>query len=243
MTRKAGRVPEETRARLLEAATEEFCQVGFQKTSLRTICAHAGVTTGAVYFFFEGKDDLLVHIIDPVCKEFLEFIDKHYGAHAKENHAGLYATKDEDIAMAHELIEIIKAHRPAVTVLLQNQEHEAVVAFLDKAVDQLIAYLIGLEETISRYYPNARGAGGETTTVWLAHVITDSFLEAVSASFRSKSYYSELDADDQEKDLLDLMPDMIIGELRISIQMVLRYRMFNSGQTDVPKEVLPLPAD
>ena len=243
MTRKAGRVPEETRARLLEAATEEFCQVGFQKTSLRTICAHAGVTTGAVYFFFEGKDDLLVQIIDPVCKEFLEFIDNHYGAHAKENRAGLYASQEDDIAMAHELIDIIRAHRPQVTVLMQNQDHEAVVAFLDKVVDQLIAYLTCLEDTILEHYPNARGDGGRITTVWLAHVITDSFLEAVSVSFRSKPYYSELDSAEQGREPLDLMPEMVIGELRVSIQMVLRYRMFNSGQTEVPKEVLPLPAD
>ncbi|MGI6535889.1 MAG: TetR family transcriptional regulator [Eggerthellaceae bacterium] len=48
MSRKAGTVSEETRARLLETASKEFSEVGFQKASLRSICSKAGVTTGAL---------------------------------------------------------------------------------------------------------------------------------------------------------------------------------------------------
>lgn len=43
---------ETTRERLLESASREFLSNGYQKASLRTICRNAGVTTGALYFFF-----------------------------------------------------------------------------------------------------------------------------------------------------------------------------------------------
>ena len=35
MSKKAGNIPEETRAALLKAATEEFAEYGFEKSSLR----------------------------------------------------------------------------------------------------------------------------------------------------------------------------------------------------------------
>ena len=58
MSRKTGNVPEETRAALIKAATEEFAEYGFEKSSLRRICARAEVTTGALYSSFANKNDL-----------------------------------------------------------------------------------------------------------------------------------------------------------------------------------------
>ena len=43
---------------LIEAAKKEFLEKGYNKASLRTICSKAGVTTGALYFFFENKAEL-----------------------------------------------------------------------------------------------------------------------------------------------------------------------------------------
>ena len=48
----------ETREKLLEGAMAEFSENGYMKASLRKICADAGVTTGALYFFFKNKNDL-----------------------------------------------------------------------------------------------------------------------------------------------------------------------------------------
>ena len=44
--------------RLLSAAKEEFLNKGFEKASLTDICKAAGVTTGALYKRFNGKEDL-----------------------------------------------------------------------------------------------------------------------------------------------------------------------------------------
>ena len=53
-----GEQDQQTRQRLLRCAKAEFLSRGFEHASLRRICGAAGVTTGAVYFFFQNKEDL-----------------------------------------------------------------------------------------------------------------------------------------------------------------------------------------
>ena len=55
----------ETRQKLIDSAKKEFFENGFAKASLRKICTNAGVTTGALYFFFKNKDDLFSAIVAP----------------------------------------------------------------------------------------------------------------------------------------------------------------------------------
>ena len=57
-----------TRQKLLEQAKVEFAEKGFMKASLRTICTNAGVTTGALYFFFRDKEDLFTSLYRNPCK-------------------------------------------------------------------------------------------------------------------------------------------------------------------------------
>ncbi|MBR1899632.1 MAG: TetR/AcrR family transcriptional regulator [Lachnospiraceae bacterium] len=45
-------------SRLLSAALEEFLDKGYENASLKEICGKAGVTTGALYKRFDGKEDL-----------------------------------------------------------------------------------------------------------------------------------------------------------------------------------------
>lgn len=46
----------ETKERLLISAKKEFVEKGYLQASLRNICKNAGVTTGALYFFFQDKE-------------------------------------------------------------------------------------------------------------------------------------------------------------------------------------------
>ena len=54
---------QDVRKHLLECAKQEFLAHGFQGASLRRTCAGAGVTTGAVYFFFQNKEDMFAQIV------------------------------------------------------------------------------------------------------------------------------------------------------------------------------------
>ena len=57
---------------IIEAAKEEFLQNGFQHTSINTIAKRAGVTTGALYTRYKGKDELFHSLVE----ELLQVLDK-----------------------------------------------------------------------------------------------------------------------------------------------------------------------
>lgn len=67
----------ETKERLLISARAEFLEKGYQKASLRSICKNAGVTTGALYFFFQDKEDLFSNIVQPTIDRIQTIASKH----------------------------------------------------------------------------------------------------------------------------------------------------------------------
>jgi len=60
------RDPERTRERLLQAAFREIYRSGFQSASLDTILASAGVTKGALYYYFKSKQALGYAVVEEV---------------------------------------------------------------------------------------------------------------------------------------------------------------------------------
>ena len=67
----------ETREMLLASAKQEFLEKGYQGASLRSICKNAGVTTGALYFFFQDKEDLFAAIVEPVLEKLKHMLQQH----------------------------------------------------------------------------------------------------------------------------------------------------------------------
>jgi AcrR family transcriptional regulator len=51
---------EETRERILDAALRLFRERGFDQTTMRDIAADAEVATGAAYYYFRSKEDLVM---------------------------------------------------------------------------------------------------------------------------------------------------------------------------------------
>ena len=78
----------ETRKRLQECAMEEFLEKGFMKASLRSICKKAGVTTGALYFFFEDKDDLFASLVQEPLAGVREAMERHFMGEKQAMEAG-----------------------------------------------------------------------------------------------------------------------------------------------------------
>ena len=51
---------EETRERIVDASLELFREKGFDETTMRDIAASAGVATGAAYYYFRSKEELVM---------------------------------------------------------------------------------------------------------------------------------------------------------------------------------------
>ena len=64
------RRPIKTRETLLASGKEEFLAGGYEKASLRTICKRAGLTTGAFYNQFSGKEELFSALVEPMLGGF-----------------------------------------------------------------------------------------------------------------------------------------------------------------------------
>jgi AcrR family transcriptional regulator len=74
MARTTGSTAPETRSRILDAAIALFRERGFAGSSIRELAERAGMTTAAMYYHFQGKDQILEALFDP-CLEGLRAID------------------------------------------------------------------------------------------------------------------------------------------------------------------------
>lgn len=62
---------EALRARILDAGKEEFFRHGFSKATIRNIATRAGVTTGAIYIYFQDKTALFDALVSSPAQEML----------------------------------------------------------------------------------------------------------------------------------------------------------------------------
>lgn len=60
--------------RLIQAAKEEFLQKGFEKASLTNICKASGVTTGALYKRYKGKEELFCALVDDTVQSMKDYV-------------------------------------------------------------------------------------------------------------------------------------------------------------------------
>jgi AcrR family transcriptional regulator len=71
----AERNPERTRRRLVEAAGQVVAERGFPGASVGLIAQKAGVSTGAIYAHFEGKDAVLFAVFEEHVRWFEEQLE------------------------------------------------------------------------------------------------------------------------------------------------------------------------
>jgi len=65
--------------RLIQSAREEFIANGFLKADLKSICENAGVTTGAVYKRYKGKEELFQAVVKEAADKMDGFIKLRTG--------------------------------------------------------------------------------------------------------------------------------------------------------------------
>ena len=96
----------ETREKLLASARQEFLEKGYMQASLRSICKNAGVTTGALYFFFHDKEDLFMQLVEPTLQKLREYIRQHFQAEQEMIISGVQnETEDaDDIRMTRQIL-------------------------------------------------------------------------------------------------------------------------------------------
>jgi AcrR family transcriptional regulator len=82
---------EQTRQRLLDAATTVFARRGYQRATLEDIAREAGFTIGAVYSNFAGKEELFLALADREVEQRVSEIRAVGDAAARGDHVGAEA--------------------------------------------------------------------------------------------------------------------------------------------------------
>ena len=111
----------ETKEKLLASAEHEFMEKGYQGASLRNICKNAGVTTGALYFFFKDKDDIFASLVAPVLGSIRTMMEAHMQQELQEVKGELQEGKDDfsdDIYASRRIIHELYQNYDRVQLLL-----------------------------------------------------------------------------------------------------------------------------
>lgn len=65
---------DEIKNNIISAALNEFDKKGFNDASIRVIARNAGIATGNLYRYFNGKEELFKYIMEPVFERFTGLI-------------------------------------------------------------------------------------------------------------------------------------------------------------------------
>jgi len=160
---------------LIEEAKKEFLEKGYNKASLRNICARAGVTTGALYFFFKNKEDLFAEIVDGPLKGLKELIIRHFTEDEKVM-KGIGSVDEiyQDHSMESDMfIEYIYNYRDSFILLLNSSENTVYENCVDEFVEML-------ENATPKMLSGMKGYTCDAyMSHWMSHLTIDAFINVV----------------------------------------------------------------
>lgn len=152
MTAKA----DKTKAALLEAATEAFLRHGFMGASLRAIAREAGLTTGAVYRYFQDKDALFTAATQQAADSILTAFDRMIGETFVDLDQGIAYTDHSSAANLRTLFDLIYEHFDGMYLLVvcaKGSSREGFVhALVERETESTLAYMAQWKRRLrSRY--------------------------------------------------------------------------------------------
>lgn len=185
----------ETKERLIESAAREFSEKGYNKASLRTICANAGVTTGALYFFFEDKEDLFAAIVEKPIADMTMILQTHFAEHESFFDISFSAEEKYDLSGSHDefteqLIHQLYENYDAFILLLTKSQGTRFENTVDRIIDLTELNFIAMAEKMAKHYP------GQTVnkymTHWLTHVTIDAFIHLLTHENNEKKAVAQM---------------------------------------------------
>ncbi len=168
-----------TREKLVECARQEFLEKGYMKASLRSICKKAGVTTGALYFFFQNKEDLLSAVVGETLGGLMELIQSHFSKELDtEAKMALNGDASEDIRASKEILHYLYQHYDIVLILLTKSQGSVYETIVDRFVDVLEQHYDKLTEQISAKLGQPKP--DRYIIHWASHMQIDAFVHLLT---------------------------------------------------------------
>ena len=157
---------------LLKSAREQFLEKGFAEASVQEICRNAGVTTGALYIRYKGKEELFEAVVDDAVQVLEQIVRSAFSDITRLSDRDLlmpwYAGADR-LAVFFDMFEGV---RESFVLLLTRAEGTKYRNFHHDFADRLT-------DTDYEYYAEAyrRGLAKEKVTRAKMHIMLSAYWE------------------------------------------------------------------
>ncbi|MCR4763436.1 MAG: TetR/AcrR family transcriptional regulator [Lachnospiraceae bacterium] len=175
--------------KLLQSARAEFMKHGFIKADLKTICEKAGITTGAVYKRYKGKEELFCAVV----KDTANTLDNFVSVRTQQEFSDMTDeqvrnTWDMNEGFMLDLFRILWDIRGDFVLLL---EKSAGTVYENYGHD----FALRMTEAYMQYYLEAkkRGLAKADITKEEMHVLCTSFWTAIYEPFIHKMTRKEIE--------------------------------------------------
>ncbi len=186
----------ETVEKLLASAKKEFSEKGYMKASLRNICKEAGVTTGALYFFFKDKDDLFKGVVGGPLLELRNNLAKHMSAELEELDSytpGMKVNLEDDMAAATEAVKILFKHKEEFEILITKAQGSSFENVIDDIADMMNKHYIDMFWNMKGYKSKKQMTKEDKFIVhWMAHDQVDIFVHLLTHCKTEKEALKQL---------------------------------------------------
>ena len=121
--------------KILKSAKDEFMSKGYADASLRTICQNAGVTTGALYKRYSGKEALFEALVASTLQEMEAFVSRTESYDYEQlNKDQMQAVWDMSAETLKNIIEFLYEHYDSFKLLLCYADGSVYSDFLNDFV-------------------------------------------------------------------------------------------------------------
>lgn len=170
----------ETKERLLVSAKQEFLEKGYLKASLRNICKNAGVTTGALYFFFEDKEDLFASVVEEPLQRLYDVMGSHYQEEIQQMDAGNFIGENfnGDRETSMQIIHYLYQYFDEFLLILTKSQGTRFENSVDQFVEITEKHYRKLADKLSEQTKTARIE--DYTLHWLSHMHIDIFVHMLT---------------------------------------------------------------
>ena len=165
--------------RLIETASEEFLQNGFENSSVRTIAQKAQTSPRAIYTRFENKEALFEAVINPAYSDFMELFKNDKIIYWENAEKGRIPEKPEEYYIKY--LDFAYKHKKQFHLLLTCAKGNRFESFTEKLAQMDLDYL---QAHLPRVLNNQKNLSSELLKNW---GISDSsrklFFESITLAF------------------------------------------------------------
>lgn len=166
----------DTRQKLLVSAKAEFMEKGFMQASLRSICKNAGVTTGALYFFFRDKEDLYANLVEEPLETLIQLLHQHFLKELQQEDVAEFLSGDysSDLEAARKMIYYMYQNYDVFLLLLQKSQGSKFENAMDRFITISERHCRMLADKIVQHFGISKV--DSFMIHWVSHMLIDSFV-------------------------------------------------------------------